>query len=70
MKVMESHSPVLQTIVCFASTCLAWVSLQNVQIILACVASIVAAVSGILAGINWWYSIQEKRHNIKNLKTK
>jgi hypothetical protein len=36
------------------------------QVLAAIVASIVAALSGTLAGVNWWYSIQEKRKNLKS----
>jgi hypothetical protein len=69
MKIEVENNPTLQTTVCFISTCLAWVSLQNVQVIAAIIASIVAAISGILAGINWWYSIQEKRQTLKKTKS-
>jgi hypothetical protein len=60
------EKPQLQTFVSILFTGLSWISLQNMQVLAAIVASVVAALSGTLAGVNWWYSIQEKRKNLKS----
>ena len=58
------------TILSITSAALAWVSLQNLQVVMAVIASGVASVSGILAGYHWWLSIVEKRRNLRNHQSK
>lgn len=54
------------TLLSIISAILAWISLQQLQVVMATVASGVAALSGCLAGYHWLLSIQEKRRNLKN----
>lgn len=72
---METPQPnyvgngIIGTTVSLGSTVLAWINLQNTQIIMAIAASGVAVISGCLAGYNWWLNIKEKRLNIEKLKS-
>lgn len=64
----NTENGILGTMLSILSAVIAWISLQNFQTIMAICASFVAAVSGILAGYNWYLAIVEKRHNIRKHK--
>lgn len=71
MKPMEHHhDPTwpIATIVSMLSAVMAWISLQNSQIILALIATGVSIVCGVLAARYYWFAAKEKKLTIKNME--
>lgn len=66
-------NPIIASVCSFISMCsavIAWVKLQDVQVVAAITASIVAVITGLLGGWNMWLSIQEKLATRKTRKIK
>lgn len=63
----QHTSPLMSTVLSILSTVWAFISIANLQTVMAIVASCVAMVSGFFAIRYYWYATKEKKQSIKSL---
>lgn len=69
MNHMHSLKALGSAIISSLSAIFAWISLKDAQVIVAIIASGIAAISGLFALRYYWYATKEKKERIKHLKS-
>ena len=64
----QHHHPPLALFISIFSTIIAWVSIQQVQVIMTMVASCTAIVSALFAARYYYFATKEKKHSLKKNK--
>jgi len=64
-QMQNHHNPIIGTFLTLVSWCTVIITLQSLDIYLRIACSLVALVTGILGGINWYWSIKKNKRQAK-----